>query len=403
MAKNKTFLALLTRIREKCYNDCRKGGLKMATIFTRNDLLAHGKEENGRICIEKGFVLSCPAPITEQIAILDADTLCEGAPAKIFFRLLQPGRGKPLYQSHTYTLGGQRRLALPPVLWESITLEVCVNIPKGSTLFVKEFELSHAGKTSKTDTVLRYNAHLGFLGMAPENTMISFRLAALCGFQACICVPKVTKDGVLICTHDTTINHAARYKDGRELERDIYVQDLSYKELLTYDFGIRKGDVFAGTRVARLEDFFTLCQKTGMRPMFSTHPSLPREKWLEVKKALERYELLPHFHIKAPDANTLREAWEIFGAQIDGYTLDVQRMEADTIPSLLATGIDSTRSRVGIEVRLSNLQDADVARIRAAGMFAAVWALPRCDFDTVYGRLIALGVTEFTEDHHIPI
>lgn len=220
----------------------------MAMLFTRNDLLAHGKEENGALCIQKGFVLSCIAPVAEQIAILGADTRCEGAPAKIFFRLMQPGREKPLYQSHTYTLCGEQRLGIPPVLWENILFEVCVDIPVGSMLFVKKFEVSHAEKVPKADTVLRYNAHLGFLGMAPENTMISFRLAALCGFQACICVPKVTRDGVLVCTHDVTINHAARYRDGSELERDIYVKDLTYKELLAYDFGIRKGDMFAGMR-----------------------------------------------------------------------------------------------------------------------------------------------------------
>ena len=118
---------------------------------------------------------------------------------------------------------------------------------------------------------------------------------------------------------------------------------------------------------------------------------------------LKRHGLLSRFHVKAPDTDTLRDAFNVLGAEIDGYTLDVQKMEADTIPRLLETGIDPSRSRVGIEVRLSNLQDADVERIRAAGMFAAVWALPRCDFDEVYGRLIARGVTEFTEDHHLPL
>ncbi len=375
----------------------------MASVFTFSDLLPHGKKENGEICIQKSFLLTAPAAVSEQILHFCADTRCEGAPAKIFFRLRLAGREKPLYQSHTYTLGGTQQIGIPPVLWENITLELCVDVPADSALFVKEFDVSHAQKMSKTNTVLRYNAHLGFLGMAPENTGIAFRLAALCGFAACICVPKVTRDGVLVCTHDMTINHAARYPDGRELESDIYVKDLTYNELLAFDFGIRKGAVFAGTRIARLEDFLALCAQTGMHPMFSTHPALPREKWLEVKKALERYELLPKFHVKAPDTDTLRGAWEVFGTEIDGYTLDVQKMDEDTIPRLLATGIDPTRSRVGIEVRLCNLQDEDVPRIRAASMFAAVWALPRCDFDEVYGRLIALGVTEFTEDHHVPI
>ena len=72
-----------------------KRGVNMATIFTCNDLLAHGKEENGALCIQKGFVLSCIAPVAEQIAILGADTRCEGAPAKIFFRLMQPGKSAP--------------------------------------------------------------------------------------------------------------------------------------------------------------------------------------------------------------------------------------------------------------------------------------------------------------------
>ena len=375
----------------------------MATLFCKNDLLPCGAAENGEIRIEKSFTLFCTAPVCEQILLFCADTRCKGAPAKIFFRLMQPGREKPLYQSHTYTLHGKDRIGVPPVLWEDITLELCVQLPAHSTLFVKELTLSHAQIPPKTDTVLRYNAHLGFLGMAPENTETAFRLAALCGFQSCICVPKVTRDGVLVCTHDETINHAARLADGGELEQEIYVKDLTYEELLAYDFGIRKGEVFAGTRIARLADFFALCAKTGMHPMFSTHPALPREKWVEIKEMLKRYELLPHFHVKAPDTDTLRDAFAVLGTEIDGYTLDIQKMEEDTIPHLLAAGFDPARSRIGIEVRLCHLQHEDVLRIQKAGMFAAAWAIPRCDFDEVYGRLIALGVSEVTEDHHLPL
>lgn len=375
----------------------------MTSIFTANNLLPHGCEAKDEIRIKKSFTLTCPAAVSEQIMLFCADTRCEGAPAKICFRLLLDGREKPLYQSHTYTLDGQSRIGIPPVLWEGITFEVCVEIPEESALFVREFDVSHAPETPKTHTVVRYNAHLGFLGMAPENTDVSFRLAALCGFTHCICVPKVTRDGVLVCTHDETINHAARYADGRELERDIYVKDLTYEELLAYDFGIRKGSVFAGTRIARLENFFALCKQTGMKPMFSTHPEPTRETWLEVKKALNRYELLPYFHVKAPKVSTIKDAWEVFGDEIDGYTYDVQKMEDDTIPRLLATGVDPARVRVGIEVRVKNYKDTDPARILAAGMFAAAWDIPRSDFDEVYGRLISLGVTEFTEDHHLPL
>ena len=375
----------------------------MNAVFGLQDLSLYGCEQDGGIQASKSFLLQAPATVSEQILLFRAETSGKGASAKTFFRLMLAGREKPLYQSHTYTLGGTQCIGLPPVLWEGITLEWHVEIPEGSTLLFKSLDLSHAQKMPKTHTVMRYNAHLGFLGMAPENTMISFRLAALCGFRHCICVPKVTRDGVLVCTHDETINHAARYADGRELERDIYVEDLTYEELLFFDFGIRKGSVFAGTRIARLEDFFALCAETGMDPMFSTHPALPREKWEEVKKALKRYELLPKFHVKAPQVSILKDAWEVFGTEIDGYTLDVQELKDHTIDHLLSTGIDPTRVRTGIEVRTKNLKDGDPASIRAAGMFAAAWDIPRSDFDEVYGRLQALGVTEFTEDHHLPI
>ena len=93
----------------------------------------------------------------------------------------------------------------------------------------------------------------------------------------------------------------------------------------------------------------------------------------------------------------------MFGTEIDGYTLDVQKLETDTVSHLLDAGFDPTRSRIGIEVRLRNLQEGDAARIRVAGMFAAAWDIPRSDFDAVYTRLIASGVTEFTEDHHLPL
>ena len=59
--------------------------------------------------------------------------------------------------------------------------------------------------------------------------------------------------------------------------------------------------------------------------------------------------------------------------------------------------------RGGIEIRRADFRPEYVTRIRAAGMFAAVWSLPRCDFDEVYGGLFAVGVSEFTEDFHLAV
>ena len=42
----------------------------------------------------------------------------------------------------------------------------------------------------------------------------AFELAGVCGFDSCITVPKVTKDGVFVCIHDDTINKRARDHSG---------------------------------------------------------------------------------------------------------------------------------------------------------------------------------------------
>lgn len=376
-------------------------------VLSLRDLLPHGTREGDAIRIEKSCTLSFAAPVSENILLLQTASRCERGEARVFFRLCLPGREKPLYESHAYRIGdaghGERRVAFPPVLWEGIDAQLHVQLTDGARLFVRELDLSHAAELPKTQPVCRFNAHLGFLSMAPENTEISFRLAALCGFRHCICVPKITRDGVLVCTHDETINHAARYADGRELERDIYVRDLDHAELLAFDFGIRKGHVFAGSRIMRLEDFFALCVKFGMDPMFSTHPALPHEAWVRVREMLERFGLLSRFHVKSFSAEILAAAHRVFGTEIDGYTLDIRGLEENTITDILATGIDPARCRVGIEIRRADFCPEYVTRIRAAGMFAAVWSLPRCDFDEVYGALMAAGVSEFTEDFHLPV
>ena len=377
------------------------------SILSLNDLLPFGTRVGDAIRIEKSCSISFAAPASERIRILDVAASCEGGAAHVFLQLHLAGRERPLFDSHRYRIGDAahptRRVAFPPVLWEGLGAQLHVQLADGAVLYVRELELAEAKELPKTQPVCRFNAHLGFLGMAPENTESAVRLAALCGFRHCICVPKLTRDGVLVCTHDETINHAARYADGRELERDVYVRDLDYSELLAFDFGIRKGSVYAGTRIMRLEDFFDICAEYGMDPMFSTHPALPHEAWVRVREMLEHRGLLSRFHVKSFSVEILAAAHRVLGTDVDGYTLDVQKLEENTVADLLATGIDPTRSRVGIEVRLPNFTPENAARIRAAGMFAAVWNLPRCDFDEVYGGLFAVGVSEFTEDLHLPV
>ena len=229
--------------------------------------------------------------------------------------------------------------------------------------------------------------------------MPAFELAAACGFPSCIVVPKITADGKIVCIHDDTINRTARDKDGNAPSEPIYVWDKTYTELCEWEYGSYKNRIYKGTRLPLLSDFFDLCARTGMRPMFSTHPGLTGEQWQEVKEMLERRGLLKLFHIKSFGIDILKTAYSVFGAEIDGYTYDIGKYDESKIPTLLESGIDAAACRVGMEVAFKDYTEEIANDIRKAGFFAAAWDIKRRDFSE-YERLMSFGVTEFTEDNH---
>ncbi len=329
----------------------------------------------------------------------------ETAP-KIHFSLTVEGQEKPLYHSHSYRMGREGDYSLqewrtPPAFLPSLIFKVEIDIPEGTTLYIKNFTVAHEADTVRWNSDgPRHNAHLGFFSMAPNNTMPAFELAAASGFSSCICVPKWTKDNVLVCIHDDTINKTARDKDGNKEEEPIYVWDKTYEELCEYEYGSYKNEIYKGTKMPLLEDFFALCARTGMNPMFSTHPGLSEENWKRVREMLERLGILKKFHIKSFGFGVLQNAYKVFGSDIDGYTWDNDTVDAEKIEKFkVFRDAMSAPCRLGIEIQFKNYTEELARMITSEGFFAAAWNINRRDYDE-YERLISFGVTEFTEDNH---
>lgn len=97
-------------------------------------------------------------------------------------------------------------------------------------------------------------AHRGYAAKYPENTMISFKSAIACGADGIETDVQRTKDGVLVLIHDDSIDNVST---GKGL-----IRDLTYAELLKFDFGIRKGKEFAGERIPTFDEFLDLVQDT---------------------------------------------------------------------------------------------------------------------------------------------
>lgn len=118
--------------------------------------------------------------------------------------------------------------------------------------------------------------HRGARALAPENTLASFALALRLGVSTLELDIAITRDGVLVISHDPTLNpDITRGPDGSFLaSRGPAIASLSFEELGRYDVGrIKPGTAYAklfpeqrpadGARIPRLSDLFEMVKKSG--------------------------------------------------------------------------------------------------------------------------------------------
>jgi glycerophosphoryl diester phosphodiesterase len=80
--------------------------------------------------------------------------------------------------------------------------------------------------------------HRGARGLAPENTLAAFATALSIGVTTVETDLAVTRDGVVVISHDPDLNPALVRDDGAWLkERGPAIRTLSYAELSRYDVG----------------------------------------------------------------------------------------------------------------------------------------------------------------------
>lgn len=96
--------------------------------------------------------------------------------------------------------------------------------------------------------VINY-AHRGASEYFPENTLRSFYTGLEMGADGIETDVQRTKDGVLVLHHDDTLKRLVGI-DGR-------ICDFTYAELLDMDFGVFKGERFAGEKIVTLDTFLT--------------------------------------------------------------------------------------------------------------------------------------------------
>lgn len=108
-------------------------------------------------------------------------------------------------------------------------------------------------------------AHRGASAYAPENTLAAYELALR---QAADCIEldlHASKDGILVCIHDRTLERTTNVRDvfpdrGRDVteqaggRRRWFVHDFSLAEIQTLDCGSWFGAAHAGARIETFDD-----------------------------------------------------------------------------------------------------------------------------------------------------
>ena len=118
--------------------------------------------------------------------------------------------------------------------------------------------------------------HRGARGLAPENTLPAFERALALGVSTLELDIAVTKDGVLVISHDPALNpDLTRDATGRYLEqRGPAIRSMTWAQLQAYDVGrLRPGTEYArqfadqqpadGAGIPRLADLFDLVKRSG--------------------------------------------------------------------------------------------------------------------------------------------
>lgn len=92
--------------------------------------------------------------------------------------------------------------------------------------------------------------HRGYSDRYPENTLLAFEKAIEDGFDGIETDVHKTKDGKLVLCHDEKIDRTSNGKG--------YIKDMTYDELLQYDFGDKTK--YKGQKIPLLKELLELCK-----------------------------------------------------------------------------------------------------------------------------------------------
>ena len=198
---------------------------------------------------------------------------------------------------------------------------------------------------------IRAIAHRGYSEMAPENTLVAYRLAKENGFDFVECDVSFTSDGIAVLLHDNTINRTSNGTGS--------VSKMTYEELLQFDFGSWKSDDYTGTKIPTFEEFIRLCKELELHPYIE----LKRSNNFSVEYAHNLVDIVSRYEL------TNKVTW--ISAELNYLTYI-----RDIIPSARLGVVSSSDATQTLIDKAKNLQngtnqvflDLDYAKVSKSGI-----------------------------------
>ncbi|MBR7185473.1 MAG: hypothetical protein IKD37_07690 [Clostridia bacterium] len=181
-------------------------------------------------------------------------------------------------------------------------------------------------------------AHRGLSAYYPENTLAAFAAAKAMGYGMIELDNKFTADHRCVCLHNRTINKTARYPDGRALEEEIAIRDLTFAEARAFDYGLWKGEQFRGVQIPTLEEAIAFSADNGIPLKFDNVLQKFDDEEHEIFfSTVERMQAIGHVGFTASRIEFVRKVMARFpNAQIhyDGDISETALAEvADAVPA----------------------------------------------------------------------
>ena len=217
--------------------------------------------------------------------------------------------------------------------------------------------------------------HRGYSIVAPENTLPAYKLSKAYGYAYVETDVSYTSDGVAVCLHDDTINRTARNSDGTQISITKYINQITYAEASSYDYGIYKGEKYKGTKIPTIEEFVSLCRKLDLRPYIElkTSGNYTQQSVSDVVDIVKKYGMLD------------KTTWISFDNTYLGYVknADSKARLGYILSTISSTGISealalkTSDNEVFIDCNISNVTDALIGDVITAGLPLEAWTIDR--------------------------